>query len=125
MSGRVRAPHDQSKLVKRRIGDVVDAQERIEGASLALVGELDIGNVIGDGTYGLGLGEHPLCRDIDELRFGVDEPADEPRARNTVDLGPMRPTCRFRERPPFNLREAGGLDIVLHEQCILTGPLTH
>src|SRR5262245_13941132 len=89
MVGGVGTPNNKCKMLKRRIGNVVDAEEGIEGASFAFMGELNVGNVVGDGVLGLGFGEYLVGGHIAELGIGIDEAADEPRTRDPINLGPL------------------------------------
>ena len=59
---------------ERWILELVLAEERIEGATVADVAELDPGNVVGDGPFPLG-DRHDLARRHEEKRrILVDEP---------------------------------------------------
>jgi hypothetical protein len=86
---RIRAAHDDRKLIERRIRDVVESQDRIERAALALMGEFDAFDVIGD-RAGFARGRENLAgRHVEKLRMRIDEAADEPGTGNAIDLGPL------------------------------------
>lgn len=74
MVGGVSTPNNQREMLKGRIGNVVGAEEGVERASLAFMGELNVGNVIGDGALGLGFGEYLPSGHVDKLGIRVDEP---------------------------------------------------
>jgi hypothetical protein len=74
MVGGVGTPNNPREMLKGRISNVVDAEEGIERASLAFMGELNVGNVIGDRALGFGYGKYLPSGHVDKLSIGVDEP---------------------------------------------------
>src|SRR6266566_8093142 len=73
-------------MIERRVLDFVDAQNGIERAALALVRELHPVDVVGYPAHLLSDGKNLILRDVNELRIGVYEASDQPRAGDTVDL---------------------------------------
>src|ERR1700716_1740723 len=73
-------------MVERRIPDVVDAQDGIERAALALVGEFHAVDVIRDSAGAFGDRNDLILRNVDELRVGIDEAPDQPGTGDAVDL---------------------------------------
>src|SRR5258705_11732932 len=73
-------------MVERRILDRIDAQNGSERAAFALVRELHPVDVVGYPAHLLSDGKNLILRDVNELRIGVDEASDQPRAGNAVDL---------------------------------------
>src|SRR5207244_3410702 len=80
--GEVGLVHDLRDLPEHRIAELVAAQERLEAAVAAVVGELDTTHVERSRV-----GRH-LIRvvDEDELRLRVEEPEDQPGAGGAVDV---------------------------------------
>src|SRR2546422_2311485 len=78
--------HDLRDEAERRIAEAEARDERLEGAGFPLVGVLGLEHV-----------EPELARprpvavggDELELRRGVDEPANQPRARDPIDVDPL------------------------------------
>jgi hypothetical protein len=89
----VGAAHDQRQRIERRIGQLVLLEKRVERAPLAVVAELDVRHVVRDRALALGDGHHLTRRHEEERRLTVDEAADEPRTRDTVDA------CFFASHP--------------------------
>ena len=97
--------HDPRDLPQHRVVELVAAQERLEAAVAAVVGELDAAHV-----------ERRRVRrhlvgvvDEDELRLRVDEAPDQPRAGGPVDVAvrgasptsrPASSTSAASRRPP-------------------------
>src|SRR3954452_21667410 len=73
-------------MIERRILDLIDAQNGIERAAFALMGEFHAIDVVRDPTGLLGNGEDLILRNVDELCIRIDEAADQPGASNSVDL---------------------------------------
>src|SRR5258705_9554282 len=73
-------------MIERRILNAVDAQDRVERATLALVGEFDALDVVRRSARLLGDREHLLGRDVDEFRPRIDEAPDHPGTGDAVDL---------------------------------------
>src|SRR5262249_27082771 len=96
---RIRAADDHCEMVQRLIVNVVDADDCIKGTVLADVAEFSIFDVVRRASYLTGDLGDLTWRDIDEFGIGVDEAADQPRARNAVDL-------RMLARDPFVFRRA-------------------
>jgi hypothetical protein len=82
-------PHDHRDLLQRRIVQAVFLEKRVEAAPLPLVAEFDARDVVRHGPGLLGDGEHALGRHVEELGLPVDEPCDQPRAGDPVDLWPL------------------------------------
>src|SRR3954466_8703774 len=99
VSGRVGASDDLGQMVESRILDAVDAQDGVERAALALVGELDPVDVVRCSARLFGDLEHVLGRDVNELRLRIDEAPDQPWTGDAVDLRPFA-------RHPFAGRRA-------------------
>src|SRR5712692_2545014 len=87
--GGIGAAHDRREVVERRIGDPVDAQEGIERAAIAFMGELDAGDVVGRGAGLLGGRQDAIRRYVDEGCGRIDETPDQPGAGDAVDLRPL------------------------------------
>src|ERR1700737_974255 len=81
-------------MIERRILDLVNTQDGIERAAVALMREFHAIDVVGDSTRLLGNGKNLILRDVDKLRIGIDEAPDQPGAGNSVDL-------RMFSRHPF------------------------
>ncbi len=100
--------HDLGDAPQHRIGDVVPAQDGLEGAVTAVVAEFDAAHVE-RGRVGGHLGR---VRDEQEFSISVEEPADQPGAGGPVDVhtgagGPSHgadsttpPARRLAETPP-------------------------
>src|SRR6266436_10074975 len=73
-------------MIERRILDLVDAQDGIERATIALVRKFHAVDVVRNPTHLLGNRNDLILRDVDELRIRIDEAADQPGAGNSVDL---------------------------------------
>src|SRR5216683_3413185 len=73
-------------MIKRRILDLVDAQDGIERAAFALMREFHAIDVIRNPARLSGNSEDLILRDVDELCIGIDEAADQPGAGNSIDL---------------------------------------
>src|ERR1700675_2666520 len=82
----VGAPDDCREMIERLVLDVVDAQDGIERAAFALMGEFHAVDVIGNSTRLLSNRDYLILRDVGELRIGIDEAPDQPGAGNTIDL---------------------------------------
>ena len=67
-------------------GQLVFFQDRLERALLAVMAELDVLHVVGNGVEALGLVHHLVGRGEDELGVLVDEFPDQPGAGDAVDL---------------------------------------
>src|SRR5439155_26998881 len=80
--GEVSLVHDLGDIPQHRSAELVAAQEGLEAAVAAVVGELDAAHV-----ERRCVGRH-LFRvvDEDELRFRVEEAADQPGAGGPVDV---------------------------------------
>src|SRR6187402_2062623 len=97
-------------MVESRILDAVDAQDGIERAALALMGELDPVNVVGRSTRFPGDLEHILGRDVNELRLRIDEAPDQPWTGDAVDLRTFARHPFARRRPDGPVRRETILD---------------
>src|SRR6267378_1882455 len=88
--------NDDGKLMEGRIRQSILLEERIEAAAGPVMRELDALHIVGDGVALLGTSEDTSRRCKEELRFGINEPLDQPRACNAVDLWmlPSYPTHR-------------------------------
>src|SRR5216683_6190531 len=73
-------------MIKRRILDLVDAQDGIERAAFALMREFHAIDVIRNPARLSGNSEDLILRDVDELCIGIDEAADQPGTGDAVDL---------------------------------------
>src|SRR6266478_2549802 len=73
-------------MIKRRIPDVVDAQDGIERTTLALMREFHTIDVVRNPTRLLSNGEYLILRHVDEFCIGIDEASDQPRTGDAVDL---------------------------------------
>src|SRR5882762_4260898 len=93
---RIGPANDGGKLMQGRIGQSILLDERIETAAGPVVREFDTLHVVGSSAVLPGPSEDSRRRCKEELRFGVDEPLDQPRACNAVDLWmlPSYPTHR-------------------------------
>src|SRR5215469_4699179 len=74
--------------------------QHVERALAVAVGVLGTGRVVGVGAFPAGGLQNLIARDVQELGFDVDEPPDEPRARDTVDVCvltcyPLHAVCSF------------------------------
>ena len=86
----VSAPaHDVCDPGKRRVGEAVILDEGVKGAALAPMSEGDAWDVVRDGAGFFSNLENLSGRDVDKARVRVDEAANEPGARDAVDLGPL------------------------------------
>src|SRR5882757_5511927 len=74
-------------MVKRGVSDIEDAYDRIEGATITHMTEVDAFNVVGNGAFLLGDSQDIAWGDINELPERIDEAADQPGAGDAVDLG--------------------------------------
>ena len=99
VAGGVGAPDDGGEMVECRIPDAVDAQDGVEGAALAFVGEFDSVDVVRRSANLIGDVENGLGGNVDELRLRIDEAPDQPRTGDAVDL-------RTLARDPFARRRA-------------------
>src|SRR3981189_471040 len=79
-------PDDGRQMIESGILDAIDAQDRVEGAALALVREFDAGYVVRYSAGLLGGSQDATGRHIDELRLWIDEASDQPRTRDAVDF---------------------------------------
>ena len=83
---RIGAPNDGGKLMQGLIRQSILLEERVETAERPVMGQLDPFYIVGNGVEFLGTSEDSHGRYKEELGFGVDEPLDQPRACNAVDL---------------------------------------
>src|SRR5262245_32753634 len=74
-------------MVERRVLDLKDSDDRVEGATIADVTEFRVLDVIGGRALRLGNGDDIGRRHVDELGKRIDEATDQPWARDAVDLG--------------------------------------
>src|SRR5262245_27852436 len=86
-SGRVGPPHDGRQVVEGRILDVVGLHDRIERTAVTNVAELDALDVVWRAADLLRDSLDPFRWNVDEFGQRVDEAADQPWARNAIDLG--------------------------------------
>ena len=82
----VGASDDLREMLQGGIGEPILLQKGIEGAELTDVAELHARDVIGDGTGRLGDGQDLIGRHVEEFSVLVDEPFNQPRARDPVDF---------------------------------------
>src|SRR5712675_3157148 len=82
----VSAPDNRRKMIERRVLDLVDAKDGIERAAFPFVREFYAIDVVGNPTGAFGNGKDLVLRDVDELCIGIDEPAYQPGAGDTIDL---------------------------------------
>jgi hypothetical protein len=102
MARGVGATHDDRDLFECCVVEGVLPKEGVEAAALALVTELDTRDVVGDGARRPRDLEHLVARHVEELGFLVDEPGDQPRAGDAVDLRPLAGDP-FHPRPPYRI----------------------
>src|SRR4029077_14745633 len=95
------------ELAQRRIREAMDADERVEAAVDAGMRVADVGHVERRRVAGFGKRADFAARHIEDLGGRVEKPADEPRARDAVDLR-SRPRHPPRRRLPRLRRAAGG-----------------
>jgi hypothetical protein len=115
---KVEVVHDLGDLLQRLIVAPHARQQNFEGAEIAFVGELGVEHVEAELP---GLGFVPFGLDVLELRFGIDEAADQPRASDAVDVDPLSgdpgPTSHVRQRrhfgPALGARRARRAQLVL------------
>src|SRR5437588_4932907 len=78
--------HDLRDDAERAIAEPEARHERLEGAGVPLVRVLGLEHVEPELARPRPV---PLGGDELELRLGVDEPANEPRARDAIDVAPL------------------------------------
>src|SRR5579862_7345788 len=64
-------------------------KERIEGTTLAVVRKMHVCNIVRNRIFVGGRCEYLRCRNVKELRVGIDEPRDEPGTCDAIDLRPF------------------------------------
>ena len=74
--------------------DVVDAYDRVKGTVVANMAKLSAFDIVRRPAYVLRNLADIVCRNIDEFSIWIDEPADQPRARDAVNF-------RMLARDPF------------------------
>src|SRR5260370_40163322 len=77
---------DLGQQVERWVLDLVLDDDRLEAASAVHVAQLDVGHVVGVSSLAVCHGPDLVRRDEEKLSLGVDEPADQPRAGDSVDV---------------------------------------
>src|SRR5690242_10732364 len=94
----IQVMHDRSDPRERRSSDAKDRAQRLEGASLTLVTELDAEHVERDAVTRDGL---PIGSET-ESGLTIDEVANEPGRRHAIDTRPRPrdPQARLKRRPP-------------------------
>jgi len=108
--------HDRRKPRKRRLAQLVFLQERVETAERADMSELDAIDVVRNRTRRACDRVNPVGTNVDGLRRFIDEARDEPRARQTVDLGSIlgrsrvthfiQPSAGRMHKPDHGLRDS-------------------
>ena len=94
---------NRGQMIQRGVLDPVDANDRIERASLALA---RIQRHLAGHATGSWQPRRPGRRDVDKFRLRVDETLNEPWARNAVDWGARAsPICPRRLGHVFPSRE--------------------
>jgi hypothetical protein len=79
--------HDLRHPFQRMVAaEFVIVDQDLEGALVPAVRELGVRRVEGVGAFALRDRQHLVRGDVDDLRFRVDEAADEPGAGNAVCL---------------------------------------
>src|ERR1700726_5182990 len=73
-------------MIECRVLDVVDAQDGVERAALAFMGEFHPIDVVRNSAGLLRDGDDLILGNIDEFRVGIDEAPDEPGTGDAVDL---------------------------------------
>ncbi len=79
--------NDLGKPIERRILELIFDDDRFEAAAAVDVPQLDSLEVIRSDVLALGDGHNLLGGHVEELRIGIDEFLDQPRASNPVDVG--------------------------------------
>src|SRR5438128_4816440 len=84
--GDIGAVHDPRQKLQCRLVERVLLEQYLERAEPVAVRVFGFGGVVGVGTLALGNLEHLLGRHVEELRLGIDEVLDQPRAGDAVGL---------------------------------------
>src|SRR5258705_8832947 len=74
-------------MVERRIVDFKDSDDGVEGATIAHMTKFRIFGVVGRRALRLGNSDDLSHGNIEELGQWIDKAADQPWARDAVDLG--------------------------------------
>src|SRR5262245_21169112 len=86
-SGRVGPPHDGRQAVEGRILDVVGLHDRIERTAVTTGAELDSLAVVWRASTLLRANLDRFRWNVDDFLERIDEAADQPWARDAIDLG--------------------------------------
>src|SRR3989442_1788041 len=81
----VRAAHNQREGTERRVVELVFLQERVERAALAMMTELHARDVVRDRALAFSNAHHLVLWHEQERRLLVDESADQPGTRDSID----------------------------------------
>src|SRR5204862_5364406 len=76
-------------------------------AVITMVAEFDSRHVVGRGALPLRGAHHLVGRHEQERRFLIDEPTDEPRARDTIDARPLSSDPFHGRAPSLKARTSG------------------
>src|SRR6516165_10725866 len=82
----IRPTHNSGEMLQGRIIKPILVQEGIERAQLTNMAEFDIRDVIGDGTGAPGDFQDLSRGHVEKFRILIDEPLDQPRASDPIDL---------------------------------------
>src|SRR5437763_1580687 len=81
----------------------------------------DARDVVGNGTGILCHGQHPVGRHVEELVLRVDEPGDQPRAVDPVDLRPLAGDPSHSRSPPAGRSGRGGMVAPPRVRAVIAG----
>src|SRR5262245_43768173 len=129
----VGAAHDHRQRAQRGVRELVAIDKRVERAFGTVMTEVDVGDVVRDRAAPLRLRGDLLRRHEDELRPGVDEARDQPRARDAIDTGtftgdPFHGRCSPREsgqKPMAVTRRRRTMPSTTPPATILSGAIRH
>jgi hypothetical protein len=82
----IRASHDQGEAIEWLISDIENPQEGVKRTAVAFVSKLDAFNVERHRVEIPSRVPHSGRRDVDERGARIDEPADQPRTGDAIDL---------------------------------------
>ncbi len=74
-------------MVESRVFDFEMSYDRVERTMIPGVPKLSALDVVGGSGPFLGDGQDVGCWNVNELSIRIDEPADQPRTGDAVDLG--------------------------------------
>ena len=84
--GGIGATYDPCHITQALVINAKMIKKRIEATKIAVVAERYAVDIEGFRAEFVGGVHHPFRLDIDDLRLGVEKPANEPGARQPVDL---------------------------------------